>query len=171
MLYGDDGSPLHYSNVFLPAIYQGTRLGDARTPVKNSHIGYLGDPSLSPVLQREHLDLIQARNQMDQDAMGEDRNIEGLIQSYELAFRMQMKAPEAFDVMKESQTTRDLYGIGEEETDNFGRKCLMARRLAEAGVRFVQVTDTGGTIIHRSARYSRKAPGESISRWRACYRS
>jgi len=60
MLYGDDGSPLHYSNVFLPAIYQGTRLGDARTPVKESRIGYLGDPSLPPDLQRQHLDLIQA---------------------------------------------------------------------------------------------------------------
>ncbi len=143
MLYGDDGSPLHYSNVFLPSIYQGTRLGDARTPVKNSKIGYLGDPSLPPQLQRQHLDLIQARNRMDQDAAGADPNVEGLIQSYELAFRMQMQAPEAFDVMRESDATRRLYGIGEDATDNFGRKCLMARRLAEAGVRYIQVTDTG----------------------------
>ncbi|MGI8990545.1 MAG: DUF1501 domain-containing protein [Bryobacteraceae bacterium] len=159
MLYGDDGSPLHYSNVFLPAIYQGTRLGDARTPVKNSKIGYLGDPSLTPELQRQHLDLIQARNRMDESAMGEDRNIEGLIQSYELAFRMQMKAPEVFDVTKESKATLDLYGIGDEDTDNFGRKCLMARRLAEAGVRYIQVTDTGwdhhakiGTLLRKSAK-------------------
>ncbi len=158
MLYGDDGSPLHYSNVFLPAIYQGTRLGDARTPVKNSKIGYLGDPELAPGLQRKHLDLIQARNRMDQEVAGEDPNIEGLIQSYELAFRMQMQAPEVFDVMKESQATRDLYGIGGETTDNFGRKCLMARRLAEAGVRYIQVTDNGwdhhakiSTTLRRSA--------------------
>ena len=143
MLYGDDGSPLHYSNVFLPAIYQGTRLGDARTPVKESRIGYLGDPSLPPELQRQHLDLIQARNRLDQEQSGEDRNIEGLIQSYELAFRMQMQAPQVFDVMKESKATLDLYGIGDKETDNFGRKCLMARRLAEAGVRYIQVTDNG----------------------------
>ena len=143
MLYGDDGSPLHYSNVFLPSIYQGTRLGDARTPVKNSKIGYLGDPSLSPQLQRQHLDLIQARNRMDQEAAGVDPNVEGLIQSYELAFRMQMAAPEVFDVMRESDATRKLYGIGEDATDNFGRKCLMARRLAEAGVRYIQVTDNG----------------------------
>jgi len=143
MLYGDDGSPLHYSNVFLPAIYQGTRLGDARTPVKESRIGYLGDPSLPPDLQRQHLDLIQARNRLDQEQSGEDRNIEGLIQSYELAFRMQMQAPEVFDVMKESKATLDLYGIGDKDTDNFGRKCLMARRLAEAGVRYIQVTDNG----------------------------
>ncbi|MDX1982019.1 MAG: DUF1501 domain-containing protein [Bryobacteraceae bacterium] len=143
MLYGDDGSPLHYSNVFLPAIYQGMRLGDARTPVKNSRIGYLGDPDLPAALQRQHLDLIQARNRMDQQTWGEDSNVEGLIQSYELAFRMQVQAPEVFDVMRESQVTRDLYGIGQDATDNFGRKCLMARRLAEAGVRYIQVTDNG----------------------------
>lgn len=143
MLYGDDGSPLHYSNVFLPAIYQGTRIGDARTPVKDSKIGYLGDPALPPALQRQHLDLIQARNRLDQEMSGEDQNIEGLIQSYELAFRMQMEAPGVFDFSKESQATLDLYGIGEADTDNFGRKCLMARRLAESGVRYIQVTDNG----------------------------
>jgi hypothetical protein len=143
MLYGDDGSPLDYSNVFLPAIYQGTRIGDARTPVKNSKIGYLGDPSLPPELQRQHLDLIQARNRFDQEINGADRNIEGLIQSYELAFRMQMEAPGVFDISKESKATLDLYGIGDPVTDNFARKCLMARRLAEAGVRYIQVTDNG----------------------------
>ena len=143
MLYGDDGSPLHYSNVFLPSIYQGTRIGDARTPVKDSKIGYLGDPDLPSSLQRQHLDLIQARNRLHLDSSGEDPQVEGLIQSYELAFRMQMEAPRAFDVMSESKATRDLYGIDEKETDNFGRKCLMARRLAEAGVRYIQVTDNG----------------------------
>ncbi len=143
MLYGDDGSPLHYSNVFLPAIYQGTRIGDARTPVKDSQIGYLGDPSLSGSLRRQHLDLIQARNSLDVETNGVDPHVEGLIQSYELAFRMQMEAPQVFDVMKESKATLDLYGIGEDDTDNFGRKCLMARRLAEAGVRYIQVTDNG----------------------------
>src|SRR6185503_177253 len=98
MLYGDDGSTLDFSNVFLPAIYQGTRLGDARTPVKNSKIGYLGDSAASHDLQRRHLDLIQSRNRTDLDSMGGDRNIDGLIQSYELAFRMQMEAPGVFDI-------------------------------------------------------------------------
>ena len=143
VLYGDDGSPLHYSNVFLPAIYQGTRIGNSHTPIKNSMIGYLNDPSLPRNLQRQHLDLVQARNRMDIGDAGEDRNIEGLIQSYELAFRMQVAAPEVFDLSKESQATKDLYGIGEEASDDFGRKCLLARRLAEAGVRFIQVTDGG----------------------------
>lgn len=159
MLYGDDGSPLDYSNVFLPAIYQGTRLGDARTPVKNSKIGYLGDPELQPELQRQHLDLIQARNRMDQEASSADSNIEGLIQSYELAFRMQMAAPEVFNIANESKPTLDLYGVGDAETDNFGRKCLLARRLAEAGVRYIQVTDNGwdhhtkiGSLLRKSAK-------------------
>jgi len=143
MLYGDDGSPLDFSNVFLPAVYQGTRIGDARTPVKQSKVGYLGDPTLPADLQRQQLDLIQARNRLDQETMGADRNIEGLIQSYELAFRMQMEAPAVFDLSKESRSTLDLYGIDQPETDNFGRKCLMARRLAEAGVRYIQVTDNG----------------------------
>ncbi len=159
MLYGDDGSTLDFSNVFLPAVYQGTRIGDARTPVKESKIGYLTDPNLPPSLQRQHLDLIQARNRMDQEIGGEDRNVEGLIQSYELAFRMQMEAPSVLDFSKESKATLDLYGIGDKETDNFGRKCLMARRLAEAGVRYIQVTDNGwdhhtkiGELLRKSAR-------------------
>ncbi len=159
MLYGDDGSPLDYSNVFLPAIYQGTRLGDARTPVKNSKIGYLGDPDLQPGLQLQHLDLIQARNRMDQETGSGDSNIEGLIQSYELAFRMQMEAPGVFDIAKESKATLDLYGVGDPDTDNFGRKCLLARRLAESGVRYIQVTDNGwdhhtkiGSLLRKSAK-------------------
>ncbi len=159
VLYGDDGSPLHYSNVFLPSIYQGTRIGDSRTPVKQSKIGYLGDPSLSPEQQRLDLDLIQARNRMDKEMTGDDRNIEGLIQSYELSFRMQLTAPDVFDFSKESKATLDLYGVGEDDTDNFGRKCLMARRLAEAGVRYIQVTDGGwdhhdkiNTVLRKSAR-------------------
>lgn len=158
MLYGDDGSPLDYSNVFLPAIYQGTRLGDARTPVKESRIGYLGDPDLKPELQRQHLDLIQARNRMDQESGSADRNIEGLIQSYELAFRMQMAAPEIFNLNNESKATLEMYGVGGADTDNFARKCLLARRLAEAGVRYIQVTDTAwdhhtkiSTLLRKSA--------------------
>ena len=159
MLYGDDGSPLDYSNVFLPAVYQGTRLGDARTPVKESKIGYLTDPSC-PVRCSGSISTSFRR------AIGWTRRSaartaisEGLIQSYELAFRMQMEAPSVFDLAKESKQTLDLYGVGEKETDNFGRKCLMARRLAEAGVRYIQVTDNGwdhhakiGAMLRKSAK-------------------
>ena len=90
MLYGDDGSPLHHSNGFLPAIYQGMRLGDARPLVKDSKIGHVGDPGLPSDLQRQHLDVIQAHNRMDWEFPGADANEEGLIQSYEFAFRTQV---------------------------------------------------------------------------------
>jgi len=143
MLFGDDGSPLHYNNVFLPAAYQGTRIGIASTPIKDSRINHLGDPTITPELQREQLDLIQRRNRRDLLLNGGDRSMEGLIQSYELAFRMQSQAPEVLDLTRETPATHALYGIGEEPTDNYGRKCLMARRMIEAGVRFVQVTDSG----------------------------
>lgn len=141
VIFGDDGSPLHYNNVFLPAAHQGTRIGLASIPVKQSKIGHLGDPNLAVDLQRRQLDLIQARNRRDLSALGGDRNMEGFIESYELAFRMQMQAPEVLDIERESETTRQLYGIGTDPTDNYGRKCLMARRMIESGVRFVQVTD------------------------------
>jgi hypothetical protein len=141
VLYGDDGSPLHYNNAFLPAIYQGMRIGNSRVPVKESKVGYLGDPEITSSLQRQELDFVQMRNRRYIEDLGGDQNVEGLVQSYELAFRMQMEAPAVFDIGKESKATHELYGIGDDATDNYGRKCLMARRLIEAGVRFVQVTD------------------------------
>jgi uncharacterized protein (DUF1501 family) len=79
--------------------------------------------------------------------------LEGRIASFELAFRMQMEAPRVLDIEAESDSTKALYGINEKETDNFGRQCLMARRLAEAGVRFVQISD-GGWDHHGKLRQS-----------------
>ena len=141
VLYGDDGSPLHYNNAFLPSIYQGMKIGNSRVPVRESKVGYLGDPDISGSLQRQELDFVQMRNQRFAEGLGGDQNMEGLIQSHELAFRMQMEAPAVFDISNESKATQELYGIGDDATDNYGRKCLMARRMIEAGVRFVQVTD------------------------------
>ena len=143
VLYGDDGSPLHYNNAFLPSIYQGMKIGNSRIPVKESKVDYLGDPDISDNLQRQELDFVQMRNQRFADGLGGDQNMEGLIQSHELAFRMQMQAPAVFDISKESKATQELYGIGDPASDNYGRKCLMARRMIEGGVRFVQVTDGG----------------------------
>jgi Protein of unknown function (DUF1501) len=163
VLFGDDGSPLHYSNVFLPTVYQGTRIGMSTVPIKDSKIGYLSDPSISPDLQKQHLDFIQMRNRRHLEEHGADRDMEGLIQSYELAFRMQMEAPTVFNVSSESKVTRDLYGIDDKATDNFGRKCLMARRLIEAGVRFVQVTD-GGWDHHARIRSTLRDSCERIDK-------
>lgn len=139
---GDGGSTQLYSNAFLPAIYQGTPVGDAGN-AKEAQIRYLEDRSIAPTLQRKQIDLLQSMNRNYLRELETDQNMEGMIESFELAFRMQTEAPAVLDLGKESKATRDLYGIGVKETDNFGRQCLLARRLVEAGVRFVQITDGG----------------------------
>lgn len=141
VLFGDDGSPLHYNNVFLPAACQGTRIGKSDQLIRNSQVSHLVDPNIPARLQRRQLDFLQQRNRQYLEALGPDRDVEGLVQSYELAFRMQLEAPDVLSIDQETRATQELYGIGTEPTDNYGRKCLMARRLVESGVRFVQVTD------------------------------
>ena len=95
---------------------------------------------LSPTEQKRQFDLLQALNAEQLKADPGDAELEAVINSYELAWRMQNNAPDVLDLSKESAATLALYGIGEKATDNFGRQCLMARRLCEAGVRYVQVT-------------------------------
>ena len=140
---GDGGSVQLFGNAFLPAIYQGTALGNSRSGAKKAGIGYLHDDSVLPEVQRRQLDLIQAMNTGHLERHGGDPRLEGAIESFELAFRMQAEVPDLLDLRSESQATRDLYGMGEKETDDFGRQCLLARRFAEAGVRFVQITSNG----------------------------
>ena len=139
---GDGGSTQLFGNAFLPAIYQGTPIGSP-DEAKSADIRYLEDKTLAPQLQRRELDLVQSMNRRLLDDLHEDQNMEGMIESFELAFRMQMEAPAVLDLMQESQATLDRYGVGEKETDNFGRQRLLARRMVEAGVRFVQITDKG----------------------------
>ncbi len=126
------GGAVNYGNAFLPAHYQGTRITDT---------GYLPNlkPELAPALQRKQLDLIQAMNRDLAGTPGAPEAVEGVIQSYELAFRMQGKVPELLDVSKEPQKVRDAYGIKPGPAGAFARQCLMARRLSEAGVRFVEI--------------------------------
>jgi hypothetical protein len=147
---GDGGSTQLFSNAFLPAIYQGTPIGDAGN-AKEAQIRYLQDKAISSPLQRSQVDLIQSMNRRYLDDLETDQNMEGMIESFEIAFRMQAEAPSLLDLSKESAATLALYGVGEKETDNFGRQCLLARRMVEAGVRFVQITD-GGWDHHGSIR-------------------
>ncbi len=140
---GDGGSVQLYGSGFLPAVYQGTALGSSATGAKQATIGYLKDPSMQPEIQRRQLDLIQDMNRGHLDRLHSDRQLEGVIESFELAFRMQAEVPELVDMRGESQATLDLYGIGAKPTDDFGRQCLLARRFAEAGVRFIQITSNG----------------------------
>jgi len=130
------GAPL-WSSSFLPAAYQGTLVSDLRNPIAN-----LANSRLSTRQQRDQLDLLKQLNTLHQQQRDDDSRLSARIESFELAFRMQMEAPEAFDIEKESPETKKLYGIGEDATDIFGKQCLMARRLAERGVRVVQVYHT-----------------------------
>jgi len=152
MLGGDGGTPQLFGSAFLPAAYQGTPVGKSGD-AKNARIHHLQGAGITRDEQRRQLDFLQSLNQSHLAASGPDADLEGRVASFELAFRMQMEAPEVLDISKETETTRELYGIGEKETDDFGRQCLMARRLAEAGVRFVQISD-GGWDHHAKLRQS-----------------
>ena len=127
--------PQGYGAGYLPAVYQGTQFRAGKYPILD-----LATPEgIAPATQRATLDFIHQMDRRHADARPGDGDLEARLESYELAFRMQSAAPEAVDIGKESEATRKLYGIGEGITDDFGRKCLLARRLVERGVRFVQL--------------------------------
>ena len=130
----------NYGNAFLPPVYQGTALGRAGSPASEATIRNLSNPLLSPSEQKRQFELLRELNAEQKKAAPGDQELDAVISSYELAWRMQHNAPGVLDLSKESPATLALYGIGDKATDNFGRQCLMARRLCEAGVRYVQVT-------------------------------
>jgi hypothetical protein len=132
-----NGGARNYGNAFLPAIYQGTALGKAGAPAAESTIKNLASPLTDP---KSRFDILKELHAEQLKARPGDAEHEAVAESYELAWRMQMNAPDALDLSKESAETKALYGIGEKATDNFGKQCLMARRLAERDVRFIQVT-------------------------------
>ena len=131
------GGAQNYGSAFLPASFQGTRLGDGSTPFQQAALSNL-KPGDDLSLQRLQLDLIAQRNRDHLARVGEDQRLEARIAAFEVGFRMQMEAPGVMDLSQETDATRKLYGVGEEPTDEYGRECLLARRLVEAGVRFVQ---------------------------------
>jgi hypothetical protein len=138
------GGAKNWSSAFLPGSYQGTAIGNAGMKVdevKGEPIEYLMQKSFSAEQQRYELDMLQNINNRHAAMRVHDPQLEARIQSFELAFRMQMEAPEAFQVeQKESEETKKLYGLDDEKTRDFGWQCLLARRLAERGVRYIQCT-------------------------------
>lgn len=148
----DNGGARNYGSGFLPAICQGTKIGGNQIPgfyaallKKDEEPGpplkNIENDSISKDLQRKQLDLIRGLNQHKLEREVYQPEIEGAIASFELAFRMQDEVPAVLDLRSESEATRKLYGIGSGlPTDRFGRQCLLARRLAEAGVRFIEIT-------------------------------
>src|SRR4030095_12640528 len=135
-----NGGARNYGNAFLPAVYQGTALGRAGAPAPKATIRNLATPSLSEAAQRRQFELLRELNAEQLKSAPGDNEVEAVVNSFELAWRMQNNAPDALDLSKESAGNLALYGISEKATDDFGRQCLMARRLCEAGVRYVQIT-------------------------------
>ena len=130
------GGVVNYGTAFLPAHFQGTKIGDT---------GYVANlkSQRALALQRKQLDLIQAMNRDLASTPGAPDQLDGVIQSYELAFTMQGKVPEILDISSEPQAVLDAYGVKPGPEGSFARQCLMARRLSEAGVRFVEICHPG----------------------------
>ena len=156
----DNGGAYNYGSAFLPAIFQGTKIGTNQIP--GFYAAFLGidqepgpplknmdNPRLSLAEQRNQLDLIRDFNTRKLQRDSTNPEIEGAIQSFELAFRMQSEVPDLLDLSSESESMFKLYGIGAGlPTDRFGRQCLLARRLVEAGVRFIEITSPVGWDHH-----------------------
>jgi hypothetical protein len=135
------GGLRYYSSAFLPAAYSATVLGDANRSGASQTVGNLVNARLTSYGQRRQLDLLQSMNH-ELSAQTADPRVEGLIQSYELAFRMQDALPGVMDLKDETKETLALYGEDGGPTQGFGKQCLLARRFAEAGVRFIEITHT-----------------------------
>ena len=137
---GPISGPPNWGSGFMPASYQGTQFRTAGEPIL-----HLSQPSgVSDDQRRRELSLLRDLHTHSPAGGPEAQELESRIQSYELAFRMQATAPEAVDLSQETEETRKLYGLDRPETERFGQRCLMARRLVERGVRFVQVYSGGG---------------------------
>ncbi|QVL31603.1 DUF1501 domain-containing protein [Telmatocola sphagniphila] len=128
-----------YGAAFLPAAHQGTFVSDMKNPIRN-----LKNNQVSPERQRLELDALRRLNEFHRIDRSEDSRLAARIESFELAYRMQTQAPDAFDLTKETDKVQSLYGVDRKETETFGRQCLLARRLVERGVRFVQLYHTSG---------------------------
>ena len=136
------GGANNYSSGFLPAPYAGTPIGSVGIKARDARLPYIANTETPKDIQRMELDFAQELNREELRRTGHDAALEGRIESFELAFRMQAEAPDLQDVGGESEATKKLYGLDKPVTEDFGRQCLMARRLSEKGVRFVQVSHT-----------------------------
>jgi hypothetical protein len=139
------GGVNNWGSAFLPAWAQGTPLGNASVPADQAVVRHIRGPNSVSAIQRLQLDLAA---KMGREHLGQagDAALEARIDSFELAFRMQTAMPELQDLKGETEATRKLYGLDDAVTANFGRQCLMARRFAERGVRFIQVTHSDGEV-------------------------
>lgn len=133
------GQPM-YAHGFLPAVFQPTMFRPGERPVLNLDL----PKHVSPLQRRRTLEFLRNLNESSLDVAAAGEEFHARINAYDIAFRMQTEAPEIFDLTRESRETLDLYGIGREPTNDYGRRCLLARKLVENGVRFVCVVSGGG---------------------------
>jgi len=140
------GGVRNFSSAFLPARYSATAMGVASQPSRNARVRFTKNTDVSRVQQRLQLDLLRTMNQTHIAATGPYAELEGRINSFELAFRMQHEIPLVEDISDESASTLKLYGMHQTVTEDFGRQCLLARRFAERGVRFIQVTHSNTKV-------------------------
>ena len=155
------GGAQNYGSAFLPAAYQGTPLtgsGSAKPTMSN-----LGNASITRAAQRRQLDLLQSMNGQLRDRWEEDQRIDAVIESYELGFRMQSAMGGVLDTAGETAATEELYGIGDKATNAFGLQCLMARRMAEAGVRYIEI-DNGGWDQHTNLKGQHAARARGVDK-------
>jgi len=159
--------PSVYSSQFLPPEFEGTPIGVNGENMSTATISNIRGDHLSQRAKRRQLDLIQAMNQEHLESRPDDRKLEGVIKSMELAFRMQQTAPQLLDLSNESEATLQRYRVGKKislgtcRPTDFGRQCLLARRFAEAGVRFIEVNH-GGWDQHKNHRRDLKANCDTI---------
>jgi uncharacterized protein (DUF1501 family) len=143
---GAKGGPPAWSSGYLPATFQGTLMRPGANPILNLR----PQPQVSREQQVATLDLVRQLNAQHMADRNLDDELSARVSAYELAFRMQAAAPDLVDLRQETEETKQLYGIGEPGTDEFGTRCLLARRMVERGVRFVQLYsgDTNGWDAH-----------------------
>lgn len=135
------GQP-NWSSGFMPSTYSGTLFRPTGNPILDLH----GPDHITPEIQREQLNLLSDLNRRHLANRPGGEELASRINTYELAYRMQSQAPEAVDLTQETKTTLDLYGVDQQPTDEYGRNCLIARRLVERGVRFIQLYSGGGHL-------------------------
>jgi hypothetical protein len=140
------GGVKNWGAAFLPAEFQGVPLGVASQPSSSANVKYIRNERWTRQQQRTQLDLLHAMNREHLAATGPEAALDARINSFELAFRMQQQMPSIQDYSAETAATLNLYGIDDPVTENFGRQCLLARRFAERGVRFIQVTHSDSNV-------------------------
>lgn len=149
------GGPSNYGSAFLPSTYQATRLGWEHQDIKKASIHNLSSSlGLDSEMDRETLRLAQS---MNQQLLGQSEEVQGVMDSLSLSERMQQAVPAVLDLSRESKETLEMYGVDQKPTDDFARQCLLARRLVESGVRFVEVMSSGWDHHSGLDKFSAKA--------------